>query len=123
MDKIYYNKLCRDNVPEIVAAKGFTCEVREVDHAEYRREIVRKVYEEASGVSNHQTREELMKELADLVITLDALSKEYDISNEELDAAVGESLKEKGGYHKRLYIAWSSDTEYNSHDKQHPVDD
>lgn len=123
MDKIYYNKLCRDNVPDIIAAKGFACEVREVDHAEYRREIVRKVHEEAIGVSNHQTREELMKELADLVITLDALSKEYDISNEELDAAVGESLKEKGGYNKRLYISWSSDTEYNSHDKQHSIDD
>ena len=66
MEKIYYNKLCRDKVPEIIKAKGFECEIREVDHDEYKREIIRKVFEEASGVSNHTSRESLMKELADL---------------------------------------------------------
>lgn len=116
MEKIYYNKLCRDNVPDIIHAKGFDCSVREMDHDEYRREVIRKVYEEASGVSNHAGRESLLKELADLVVTLDAVTKEYSISEEELDAAVEKSIEEKGGYEDRLYLAWSSDTEYSSHD-------
>ncbi|MFZ2252990.1 MAG: nucleoside triphosphate pyrophosphohydrolase [Minisyncoccia bacterium] len=123
MQKIYYNKLCRDNVPEMIAAKGFECEVREVDHDEYKREIIRKVFEEASGVSNHSGRESLLKELADLVITLDAVSKEFKISDEELDEAVEKSLEEKGGYEDRLYLAWSSDTDYSSHDQGRGFDD
>ena len=123
MQKIYYNKLCRDNVPEMIAAKGFECEVREVEHDEYKREIIRKVFEEASGVSNHSGRESLLKELADLVITLDAVSKEFKISDEELDEAVEKSLTEKGGYEDRLYLAWSSDTDYSSHDQGRGFDD
>ena len=117
MEKIYYNKLCRDKVPEIIIGKGFECDVREVDHDEYKREIVRKVYEEASGVSNHSGRSSLLKELADLLITIDAVKKEYSITDAELDEAIETSVEDKGGYEDRLYLSWSSDTEYSSHDQ------
>jgi predicted house-cleaning noncanonical NTP pyrophosphatase (MazG superfamily) len=123
MEKIFYNKLCRDKVPDIIRTKGYECEVREVAHDEFKREIVRKVYEEASGVSNHDSREQLVKQLADLVITLDAVTEEYGISDDELDEAVKKSMEEKGGYEKRLYLSWSSDTEYNSSDQGHGFDD
>ncbi len=117
MEKIYYNKLCRDKVPEIIRGKGFECDVREVDHDEYKREIIRKVFEEASGVSNHSGRSGLLKELADLMITIDAVKKEYSITDEELNTAVETSIEDKGGYEERLYLSWSSDTEYSSHDQ------
>ncbi len=116
-EKIYYNKLCRDNVPEIVRAKGFDCDVREMDHSEYRREVIRKVYEEASGVSNHSDRDHLLKELADLLITINAVKHEFEITDAEVTEAMTKSLVEKGGYEKRLYLSWSSDTEYSSHDQ------
>jgi predicted house-cleaning noncanonical NTP pyrophosphatase (MazG superfamily) len=115
--KIYYNKLCRDNVPEIIRAKGFDCDIREMDHTEYRREVIRKVYEEASGVSNHTSRDHLLKELADLVITINAVKHEFEITDAEMTEAMTKSLIEKGGYDKRLYLSWSSDTEYSSHDQ------
>ncbi len=123
MEKIYYNKLCRDKVPDIIRAKGFECEVREVDHDEYRREIVRKVLEEATGVTNHTGRERLTKELADLIITIDAVKKEFNISEEELNASVEKSIEDKGGYKDMLYLTWSSDTEYSSHDHGSGLDD
>ena len=123
MEKIYYNKLCRDNVPSMIKAKGFECEVRKIDHDEYKREIIRKVFEEASGVSNHTGRESLLKELADLVITLNAVKKEFNISDGELDTSVEKSLADKGGYNQMLYLAWSSDTEYSSHDQGRGFDD
>lgn len=123
MEKIYYNKLCRDKVPDIIANKGFECEVREVDHEEYRREIVRKVFEEASGVSNHSGHASLLKELADLMITVDAVKKEFAVSETELAEAIEKSIEEKGGYEDRLYLSWSSDTEYSSHDQGKGFDD
>lgn len=123
MEKIFYNKLCRDKVPEIIQAKGFECDVREVDHDEYKREIVRKIFEEASGVSNHSGRTSLIKELADLMVTIDAVKKEFGVTAEELDEAVEKSIEEKGGYEDRLYLSWSSDTEYSSHDQGRGFDD
>lgn len=123
MEKIYYNKLCRDKIPEIIREKGFDCEVREVDHDEYKREIVRKVYEEASGVTNHGGREHMIEEIADLLITLEAVKKEFDVTDEEVAAAVEKSSNEKGKYDKRLYLSWSSDTEYSSNEQTHGFDD
>ncbi len=123
MEKIYYNKLCRDRVPELVHAKGFECEVREVEHDEYKREIIRKVFEEASGVSNHTSRESLLKELADLIITINAVKHEFEITDAEVTEAMTKSLVEKGGYDKRLYLSWSSDTDYSSHDQGRGFDD
>lgn len=123
MEKIYYNKLCRDKIPDIIVAKGFECDVREVDHDEYKREIIRKVFEEASGVSNHSGRESLLKELADLMITIEAVKKEFSIGEEELSAVIEKSIEDKGGYEDMMYLTWSSDTEYSSHDQGHGFDD
>ncbi len=123
MEKIYYNKLCRDKIPDIIAEKGFECDVREVDHDEYKREIIRKVLEEATGVSNTSARTPLLKELADLVITIEAVKKEFKISDEEITEAVEKSIDEKGGYEDMLYLSWSSDTEYASHDHGGGLDD
>lgn len=123
MEKIYYNKLCRDKIPEIIKEKGFDCEVRTVDHDEHKREIVRKIYEEASGVTNHDSHEHMVGELADLMLTIEAVKKEFDISDEELGSAVKKSLEEKGGYDDRLYLTWSSDTEYRSNEETHGFDD
>jgi predicted house-cleaning noncanonical NTP pyrophosphatase (MazG superfamily) len=123
MEKIYYNKLCRDRVPEIIKEKGFECEVRQVEHEEYKREIIRKVFEEASGVSNHANRESLLKELADLLITINSVKHEFEISDADVTEAMTKSLVEKGGYDKRLYLSWSSDTDYNSHDQGRGLDD
>lgn len=123
MEKIYYNKLCRDKIPEIIQAKGFDCQVRVTDHDEYKREIIRKVYEEASGVTNNAGREHMVAEIADLIITLEAVKKEFSIDDAEIAAAVQKSTEEKGVYDKRLYLSWSSDTEYRSNEQTHGFDD
>jgi predicted house-cleaning noncanonical NTP pyrophosphatase (MazG superfamily) len=121
--RIYYNKLCRDKIPQIIHDKGFECEVRVTDHDEYKREIVRKVLEEASGVSNHVDHNHMVAEIADLLITLEAVKKEFGITQEEINQAVQASLDEKGAYDERLYLSWSSDTEYSSNERGEGLDD
>lgn len=124
MEKIFYNKLCRDKIPQIIKNKGFDCETRVVEHDEYKREIIRKVFEEASGVTNRGGKEHLAAEIGDLLITIEAVQKEFEISDEEVSAAIQKSLDEKGAYDGRLYLSWSSDTEYSSNDHQkHGFDD
>lgn len=116
MGKIYYNKLCRDNIPDIIADKGFECEVRPMDEDEYREELVKKIREEANGVSHHVGRSSLIKEISDLLIAIDALKQVFTITDEELDEAIEKNLSEKGGYEDMLYLEWSSDTSYRSRD-------
>lgn len=123
MEKIYYNKLCRDKIPEIIIEKGFECEVREVDAEEYRVEILRKVHEEALGVMNSLGRGGLKKELADLLVTIEAVKKDFGITDEEMEGAIKSSLDEKGGYEDRYYLSWSSDIEYVARDHNGPRDD
>jgi len=123
MEKIYYNKLCRDKIPQIIKDKGFDCDVRVIEHDEYKREIIRKVAEEASGVVNQTDPERLHKELADLYITLDAVKKEFGLTDEIMEKSIEESLTKKGAYNDRLYLSWSSDTEYSSHDHPGGIDD
>ncbi len=112
MEQIYYNKLCRDKIPAIIKSKGYECEVRIVGHDEYKREIVRKVYEEASGITDRSSKDHMVEELADLLITLEALKKEFNISDSEVSAAIEASLGDKGGYEERLYLSWSADIDY-----------
>jgi predicted house-cleaning noncanonical NTP pyrophosphatase (MazG superfamily) len=123
MEKIYYNKLCRDKIPGIIREKGFDCEVRQTEHDEYKREIVRKVYEEASGITDRSSREHMIEEIADLVITLDALKSEFGISESDVTAAVQKSISEKGAYVERLYLSWSSDTDYLKNESGTGIDD
>ena len=123
MEKIYYNKLCRDNIPEIIKGKGFECEARQMDHDEYKRELLRKVYEEASGIVNYDDRAHMIDELVDLIITIEAVRKEFSILEEEIEIARQKNEELKGGYNKRLYLSWSSDTEYHSNEQTHGFDD
>lgn len=123
MEKIFYNKLCRDKIPEIIRDKGFDCDVHVAEEAEYKKEIIRKVFEEAIGVTNASGKEGLLAELADLVITINAVQKEFGITDDELHDAVHASLDEKGAYDERYYLSWSSDTDYVSNERGHGIDD
>ena len=51
------------------------------------------------------------------------MRKEFNITDEEVNEAIETSIEEKGGYEDRLYLSWSSDTEYSSHDQGHGFDD
>ena len=46
-----------------------------------------------------------------------------EITEEEVNKAVEDSLEAKGGYEERYYLSWSADTEYISHDHGQGLDD
>ncbi|HCC04900.1 TPA: phosphoribosyl-ATP pyrophosphohydrolase, partial [Patescibacteria group bacterium] len=48
-ERIYYNKLVWDNVPDLIKEKGKECEVRTLDDEEFEIELMKKVEEEASA--------------------------------------------------------------------------
>ncbi len=117
MSKIFYNKLVRDEIRYKIEGKGESCEVRVIeDDSEFQQELLKKVKEEADGLSKSRTREEFMAEYADLMIVLDALTKELEISEADIKVAIEENVKRKGKYEKRHFLHWSSDSNYKSNE-------
>ena len=57
------------------------------------------------------------------MITVGSVKREFGVTDEELQAAIEKSLNEKGGYDDRLYLAWSSDTDYVSQERTSVRDD
>jgi hypothetical protein len=51
------------------------------------------------------------------------VKQEFAISDADVTEAMTKSLVDKGGYEKRQYLSWSSDTEYSSHDQGRGFDD
>lgn len=115
MPRIYYNKLIRDGIPEKIAANAEQCEVRTItDDAEFEQELLKKVAEEAGGLSRTRSRESFLAEYADLMVVLDALTAHLGLSEADVNVALRENLERKGGLSKRLFLAWSDAGTYES---------
>jgi len=116
-NRVYYNKLVRDGIKDKIESKGETCDVRELaDGAEFQQELLKKIQEEASALSKVRSREDFLDEYADLMVVLDALTKELEISEAEITVAMKENVERKGLYKKRHYLHWSEDSEYKSNE-------
>lgn len=115
--RVYYNKLIRDNIPEKIANLHEECEVREItDEQEFEQELLKKVVEEAQGVAKASSRGELLGELADLYAVLQELKSFHTIGEQEFAVIRTKNLEKKGGFTRRLFLHWSSDSGYKSNE-------
>lgn len=117
MARVYYNKLVRDHIQDKILSKGSQCEVREiVADEEFVQELLKKVKEEAGGLAMARTREEFLLEYVDLMVVLDALTAQFEISEAEIRVAMTENVAQKGLYKHRQFLHWSSDDTYQSNE-------
>src|SRR5947207_2637847 len=71
--RVAYNKLVRDQIPDIIAAAGSQPSTRILDHASYRDALRSKLLEEARE-AEAATDGQLASELADVLEVLKALA-------------------------------------------------
>ena len=117
MARVYYNKLVRDRIKEKIEGNGESCEVRAIeDSAEFQQELLKKVAEEATALARTRSREEFLDEYADLMVVLDTLTAELELSEAEVSLALKENLERKGGYRERHFLLWSDDSGYQSNE-------
>ncbi len=116
MYKIYYNKLIRDKIPQNIKAKGQESQTRKLTTAEFKNELLKKIAEEALGVSRSKSRKILLSELADLLIVIGEVKKVHKIKAVELRSVIKNNYKLKGGFKRKLYLIWSSDGGYKSNE-------
>jgi predicted house-cleaning noncanonical NTP pyrophosphatase (MazG superfamily) len=115
ISKVYYNKLVRDNIPAKIAAKKEECDIRKVtDVQELQQELFKKVQEEAASLAMSRTKEEFLEEYCDLMVVIETLIRQLEISRDELIQARKDNLLEKGAYKHAYYLHWSGDVGYRS---------
>jgi predicted house-cleaning noncanonical NTP pyrophosphatase (MazG superfamily) len=117
INRVYYNKLVRDNIPAKIEAKRQKCEIRKItDVQELQQELFKKIKEEAASLSMSRTREEFLEEYSDLMAVLETLVRQLEIPKEELIQARRDNLLKKGGYKHGYYLHWSDDVNYRSNE-------
>jgi predicted house-cleaning noncanonical NTP pyrophosphatase (MazG superfamily) len=115
MEKKFYNKLIADQVPDNMTKLGKAFEIRTLDDdAEYERELLKKVVEEAEELRTAPTKEAALKEFADVLEVLDAISILKGFSTEEVLAMKEARFQKRGGFFKRIFLLWSQDDGYEA---------
>lgn len=93
-----YNKLVRDNIPEILDQKGVKYEKRVASPEEYKVELIKKLAEEVTEFSEAGDPEEL----ADVIEVVEALKQLP--AYEQVEAIRQRKREEKGGFDKKIIL-------------------
>lgn len=99
-EKLIYNKLVRDKIPEIIEASGKTCKIEILSDKEYLQMLDKKLDEELAEYYQEQN----IEELADLLEVLYAVAKARGYSAEELNHVRVEKQKARGGFDKKILL-------------------
>jgi predicted house-cleaning noncanonical NTP pyrophosphatase (MazG superfamily) len=109
--RVYYFKLVRDRIPQIIARRRQHYEVEKLADDQYREALWKKLVEECNEAADAATQpkpsEHLYVELADVLEVVDAIVKEYGLDPVALIARQVERRKARGGFDERLRLVWA----------------
>lgn len=95
-----YNKLVRDNIPEIMIKNGAKPVIKILNDEEYLLELNKKLQEEL----NEYLQDGNIEELADLEEVLLAILKIKNISLEEFNKIRIEKVNKRGAFDKKIFL-------------------
>ena len=119
MKKIYYRKLVRDKIPEVIKKSGGDFETYKLAKKEFEKELLKKVGEESDGLLTAKTKEELISEMADIVEVIEEIKRFKKITSQQVENARKANFRRKGGFKKRLFLVCASDTGYRSNERRY----
>ena len=103
MEQIY-NKLVRDNVPNIIEANGEKPIYRVLDEQEYWKYLLLKDTEELEEVRSASSISERKKELADKLELIKAMAEYNGFTLEDIIKEADRKKERNGGFEKRLLL-------------------
>ena len=99
-----FNKLVRDNIPNIIENNGEKAITRILSDKEYRVELYKKLLEECNELITAKISNNIIEEAADVFEVLKAIS---ELEGKNIDAVI-ESSKQKrlkrGGFIKKIFL-------------------
>jgi predicted house-cleaning noncanonical NTP pyrophosphatase (MazG superfamily) len=95
-----YNKLVRDNIPNIIEASGVKCTVEILSNEKYIEMIDAKLDEELTEYHKDKN----IEELADLLEVIYAATVARGYTIDELEAIRTKKVKERGAFNKKILL-------------------
>jgi predicted house-cleaning noncanonical NTP pyrophosphatase (MazG superfamily) len=103
--RITYNKLVRDQIPEIIQADGHRAVIRILDQESYRAALLEKLAEEAQE-AREAPAELLDVELADVLEVLQAIAQAHDLSWNDILEIAKRKRAERGAFENRIFLEY-----------------
>lgn len=103
-----YNKLVRDNIPEIF--KG-NCTYRTLTTTEYEKELKNKLIEEAKEFAESTSVDQSIEELADVLEVITAILKLKGWNHSDVLSVANAKAKVKGRFIDRVFLISTTDKE------------
>lgn len=103
MEKIY-NKLVRDNIPDIIEKDGEIPVTRILLDSEYRTELYKKLLEECNELISAKTSDDIIGEASDVFEVLSAIS---ELEGSNIDKVIETSKKKRlkrGRFTKKIFL-------------------
>jgi predicted house-cleaning noncanonical NTP pyrophosphatase (MazG superfamily) len=94
MEKVY-NKLVRDNIPEIIEKDGKESVIEIMDEDEFLEELNKKLVEETN---------EYIEEIADILEVIHGILKAKGVSFEEVERIRMQKKQKRGGFEKKIKL-------------------
>ncbi len=102
MERIY-NKLVRDNIPDIIHSKGEIPVTRILDDNEYKSALEKKLYEEYNEVISSVGFDRI-EELSDMLEVIESLAKLENSSLEEVIKTARDKSNKRGSFDKKIFL-------------------
>jgi predicted house-cleaning noncanonical NTP pyrophosphatase (MazG superfamily) len=98
--KKVYNKLIRDNIPEIIKKDGKECNIRVLNDEEYFIELNKKLDEEIKEYKEEYS----IEELADVQEIINAIVRTKGYSLESFNKIRIDKKRKNGGFVQKLFL-------------------
>lgn len=95
-----YNKLVRDEIPEIIRSKGGEPITHIADDMEYWQKLKEKLHEEFEEFKS----DESIEEFADMLEVIDAITEYKHFDRNEIQRVKDKKAEERGKFTKRIIL-------------------
>ena len=102
MERVY-NKLVRDNIPNIIKEKGEEPITKVLDDETYKKELEKKLYEEYEEVLE-ASGEERVEELADMLEIIRSLAKLENKTLDDVIECANIKAEKRGAFEKKIFL-------------------
>ena len=99
-----YNKLVRDNIPNIIKENGEEPIYHILNDEEYWNALLKKDTEELEEVKEAESKDEILKELGDKLELIRAIAEYLGFTLEDVIKQADKKRQTNGGFQKRLFL-------------------
>ena len=102
--KFKQEKLWRDKAIDLLEQMGSKVHWVRLEKDQFEKQLRVKLLEEAAEVSNANTKEELLEELADLLEVIYSFCELHDINLQDIEHLQTKKHQERGGFQGRKFV-------------------